>query len=122
MKYIISVLLILLVSIIFSLIETLLSVGTDFKEFSKMFGKKKIIFWIIVNAVIFGIADYFEIVLGWKVSFRKVLALLLFFLFAVYCYKQCKDAEEKKIVMIILAVSFVIMIVIGEFLCVVDQW
>ena len=123
LKYIGSVFLILLVSVILSLIETLLSVGSDFSEFRKMFGKKKIVFWIIVDAVIFGIADYLEIVLGWRIPLRKVFALLLFLLFAVYCYKQCKGAEEKKDMMILLVVSFVIVIAGGQLLCVVlDQW
>ena len=114
MKYIGSVFLILLVSVILSLIETLMTIGSDFSEFRKMFGKKKLVFWIIVDAVVFGIVDCLEIVLGWRVPLRKVFALLFFLLFAVYCYKQCKDAEEKRDTMILLVVSFVIVIAVAQ--------
>ena len=123
LKYIGSVFLILLVSVILSLIETLMTIGSDFSEFRKMFGKKKLVFWIIVDAVVFGIVDYLEIVLGWRVPLRKVFALLFFLLFAVYCYKQCKDAEEKRDTMILLLVSFVIIIAVAQLLCVLlEQW
>ena len=123
MEYIGSVFLILLVSVILSLIETLMTIGLDFGEFRKMFGKKKLVFWIIVDAVVFGIVDYLEIVLGWRVPLRKVFALLFFLLFAVYCYKQCEDAEEKRDTMILLVVSFVIIIAGGQLLCVLlEQW
>ena len=100
-----------------------MTIGSDFSEFRKMFGKKKLVFWIIVDAVVFGIVDYLEIVLGWRVPLRKVFALLFFLLFAVYCYKQCKDAEEKRDTMILLVVSFVIIIAGGQLLCVLlEQW
>ena len=123
MEYIGSVFLILLVSVILSLIETLMTIGSDFSEFRKMFGKKKLLFWIIVDAVVFGIVDCLEIVLGWRVPLRKVFALLFFLLFAVYCYKQCEDAEEKRDTMILLVVSFVIIIAGGQLLCVLlEQW
>ena len=123
LKYIGSVFLILLVSVILSLIETLMTIGSDFSEFRKMFGKKKLVFWIIVDAVVFGIVDCLEIVLGWRVPLRKVFALLFFLLFAVYCYKQCEDAEEKRDTMILLVVSFVIIIAGGQLLCVLlEQW
>lgn len=123
LEYIGSVFLILLVSVILSLIETLMTIGSDFSEFRKMFGKKKLLFWIIVDAVVFGIVDCLEIVLGWRVPLRKVFALLFFLLFAVYCYKQCEDAEEKRDTMILLVVSFVIIIAGGQLLCVLlEQW
>lgn len=123
LEYIGSVFLILLVSVILSLIETLMTIGSDFGEFRKMFGKKKLVFWIIVDAVVFGIVDYLEIVLGWRVPLRKVFALLFFLLFAVYCYKQCEDAEEKRDTMILLLVSFVIIIAVAQLLCVLlEQW
>ena len=123
LEYIGSVFLILLVSVILSLIETLMTIGSDFGEFRKMFGKKKLVFWIIVDAVVFGIVDYLEIVLGWRVPLRKVFELLFFLLFAVYCYKQCEDAEEKRDTMILLVVSFVIIIAGGQLLCVLlEQW
>lgn len=123
LEYIGSVFLILLVSVILSLIETLMTIGSDFSEFRKMFGKKKLVFWIIVDAVVFGIVDYLEIVLGWRVPLRKVFALLFFLLFAVYCYKQCEDAEEKRDTMILLLVSFVIIIAVAQLLCVLlEQW
>lgn len=96
LEYIGSVFLILLVSVILSLIETLMTIGSDFGEFRKMFGKKKLVFWIIVDAVVFGIVDYLEIVLGWRVPLRKVFALLFFLLLRFIAINNAKMQKKKR--------------------------